>query len=91
MKIVKDNMRATDRTIPEIFLSIFEEGVSRKDFRNINPKQVLISIIGMNLIYFMGKPVAEALLNIDVEDDQAFLRERKESIIDLVLHGIVQR
>jgi hypothetical protein len=45
----------------------------------------------MNLVYFIGKPVAEALLDLNVEDDQAFLRERKESIIDLVLHGIVRR
>ena len=75
----------------EIFVSIFEEGVLRKEFRDIDPKQVLISIVGMNLVYFIGKPVAEALLNLKVEDDQAFLRERKESIIGLVLHGIVQR
>jgi TetR/AcrR family transcriptional regulator len=91
IRTLKNNVGSTGRAPIEIFLSIFEEGVSRKDFRNINPKQVLISIVGMNLIYFIGKPVAEALLDLRVEDDQAFLRERKESISDLVLHGIVEK
>lgn len=91
IKIIKDNAGSTDMTPAETFRSIFEEGISRKDFRNIDPKQVLISIIGMNLIYFIGKPVAEALLDLHVEDDQVFLGERKESIIDLVLHGILQK
>jgi len=91
IRTLKDNVGSPGRDPIEIFLSIFEEGVSRKDFRDINPKQVLISIVGMNLIYFIGKPVAEALLDLHVEDDQAFLRERKEIINDLVLYGIVQR
>jgi len=91
IKNIKDNAGGTDTTPVENFRSIFEEGISRKELRNIDPKQVLISIIGMNLVYFIGKPVAEALLDLNVEDDQAFLRERKESIIDLVLHGIVRR
>ena len=91
IRTIKDKVGSTGRAPIQTFLSIFEEGVSTKEFRNINPKQVLISIIGMNLSYFIGKPVAEALLDLRIEDDQTFLRERKESIIDLVLHGIVQR
>ena len=91
IKNIKDNAGSTESTPAENFRSIFEEGISRKELRDIDPKQVLISIIGMNLVYFIGKPVAEALLDLDVEDDQAFLRERKESIVDLVLHGIAQR
>jgi AcrR family transcriptional regulator len=91
IKNIKDNAGSTDTTPAENFRSIFEEGISKKELRDIDPKQVLISIIGMNLIYLMGKSVAEALLDIDLEDEQAFLRERKESIIDLVLHGIVQK
>jgi AcrR family transcriptional regulator len=91
IRTLKGNLGGTGRAPIEIFLSIFEEGVSRKELRDIDPKQVLISIIGMNLVYFIAKPVAEALLNLNVEDDQAFLRERKESIIDLVLHGIIQK
>jgi TetR/AcrR family transcriptional regulator len=91
IKSLKGNMGGTNRAPIEFFLSIFKEGVSRKELRDVDPKQVLISIVGMNLVYFTAKPVAEALLNLNVEDDQAFLRERKESIIDLVLHGIAQR
>jgi TetR/AcrR family transcriptional regulator len=88
---LKGNVGGIGRGPIEIFVSIFEEGVLRKELRDIDPKQVLISMVGMNLVYFIGKPVAEAFLNLIVEDDQAFLKERKESIIDLVLHGIVQK
>jgi AcrR family transcriptional regulator len=91
IRALKGNVGGTGRAPIEIFVSIFEEGVLKKELRDIDPKQVLISMVGMNLVYFIGKPVAEALLDLRVEDDQTFLRKRKESIIDLVLHGIVQR
>ena len=77
--------------MPVTVLKTLESGISNKHLRSINAKQVLISIIGMNLFYFIGKPIAEVFLDLDVEDEELFLQERLTSILDLVLYGIVER
>ncbi|MCX5778313.1 MAG: TetR/AcrR family transcriptional regulator [Elusimicrobia bacterium] len=74
---------------PEKFVSFFEECKATKLFRNIDPRQTLVSIVGMNLIYFAAKPISQLLLNINVNNEQEFLKERQASIVDLILHGIL--
>ena len=70
-------------------VKIFETGISKGTFRKIDPAQTLISIMGMILIYFISKPISQAMLDIDVKNEQSFLNNREKSIIDLVLYGIM--
>ena len=42
----------------------------------------------MVIIYFFSQSITESL-DIEVKDEQKFLEERKESIIDLVLNSIL--
>lgn len=72
-------------------LAFLSDGVSKKILRKIDPKQLLISIIGMNIIYFIAKPISQHILDWDVKDEKKFLKERQESIIDLVLYGIMEK
>ena len=80
----------TELLFPKLF-TLIEEAIGERVFRKIDPLQVFISIIGMNLIYFIGKPIAQTLLDFRVEDEQQFLRDRKDSIINLLLYGIISR
>ena len=77
--------------IVEKLLAIFTDGISKKIFRNIDPKQILISILGLNIMYFIGKPIFKKLLNISVENEQKFIKDRENVIVDLLLYGIMQR
>ena len=70
-------------------LKIFEAGIGKGTFRKIDPVQTLISIMGMILIYFISKPISQAMLDIDVKNEKLFLKNREKSIIDLVLNGIM--
>jgi AcrR family transcriptional regulator len=67
------------------------QGISQNIFREIDTKQFIISIIGTNLIYFIAQPIAELMLKLEVKDEKAFLKEREESIVDLLLFGIMKR
>jgi TetR/AcrR family transcriptional regulator len=67
------------------------KGISQNIIRDINTKQFIISIIGTNLIYFIAQPIAELILKLEVKDEQTFLKEREESIVDLILFGIMMR
>jgi AcrR family transcriptional regulator len=76
---------------PQELLKTFEQGVALGVFRDINYKHIMISIIGMNLIYFISKPISQVLLKLELGDEQKFLKEREESNIDLLLNGILSK
>ena len=76
---------------PEKVLGLLEEGISQKAYRNIDVKQTIISIIGITMIYFIGKPIMEIMLGLDSIDEDVFLKERQESVVDLILYGLVNR
>lgn len=80
-----------DHIFPKKLMDIFEQGISQNNFRKVDPMQVFISIIGTNLIYFIGKSIAEIIMNLEVQDDQAFLRKREDSVVDLLLYGLVKK
>ena len=65
-----------------------ERGKAAGIIRDIDTDQLMISIIGMVIIYFLSKSIKTAFY-IEVQDEQKFLKERKESIIDLVLNSIL--
>lgn len=74
--------------IPLKMLTFLEEGMAKKVFRSINPRQFLVSMVAMALFYFIGKPVIKVFLNLPPEEEEAFVRERREAIIDLISFGI---
>lgn len=88
LKVVAE--RDASLLCPEKFVHFFEECKTNKLFRDIDPRQTLINIIGMNLIYFIAKPISQLLLNLDVTDEKEFLRQRQECVVDMIFHGILQ-
>ena len=76
---------------PEKLLGLLEDGISKKAYRNVDAKQTIISIIGITMIYFIGKPIMEIMLGLDLIDEDIFLKEREESLVDLILYGLVNR
>lgn len=73
--------------IPFKMLAFLEEGVAKKVFRPINPRQFVVSTIAISLFYFIGKPVLKVILDLPSAEEE-FLRERREAIIDLISFGI---
>ena len=83
-----------NHVIKDIFaevLKTFQEGYEAKLFRNIDYRQLLISIVGMNLVYFVTKPIAQVFLLFEVTDEKKFIQERKKFIVDLLLNGILEK
>lgn len=80
-----------DLEIPQKLMDVFNQGISKNNLRNVDPMQAFITIIGSNLIYFIAKPIAETIFNLEVQDEQAFLRKREESVVDLLLYGLIKK
>lgn len=72
-------------------LSLIEHGVQAGQLRPVNPKQLFISMLSLNLFFFVARPVAETFLDLQIEDEELFMEERLTSILDLLLYGAVER
>jgi AcrR family transcriptional regulator len=82
--------KANSNMNPQTFLSVFEEGKEKNIFRAIDTQQALICLMGMSMILFFGKPMAEVMFHsvpgaADVQGTSG------ETITDLFLYGIVKR
>lgn len=86
--ILKEILLKSNESINKKMLNYIKQCVEKKEIRNINPEHLMINIVGMNLIYFIGAPIAQSLLGLNVFDNEKFLKERMDSILDLLLHGI---
>ncbi len=75
----------------EVVEQAFRKGGEQGIFRDIDFSQVFISIIGMNIVFFLARPIAELLLDRELEDKKSFLINRENSIVDLLLRGVLTR
>lgn len=90
-QVIREIKQQLALDIPSIFISMINESIEKKQFRKVDPKQTVMNIIGMCLIYFIGKPLIEVVLELEHIDEKKFLEERKKSIIELLEHGILAR
>jgi len=72
------------------FLKHLEQELDSTVFREVEFEQLYISILGLNMIYYLAKPIAETMCDLQVDDEAAFLRRREESIVNLLLLGILR-
>lgn len=70
---------------------ILDEGIKSGIFRKVDAVQTQISIMGINMVYFIGMSIGRAMLDCLCEDESTFLEHRIDSVIDLVLNGILTK
>ena len=78
-----------DALMNEFSAILASEGAAGS-FRKVDADQVGLSIYGMVLIYYFSRPLSD-VLGIVYTDEAAFLEQRKKSIIDLILNGVLAR
>jgi TetR/AcrR family transcriptional regulator len=96
MRIALENIKSSSlladhKVLKENVLKFFNTNIKDKTFRNVNPRQTMISIVGASLIYFISKPISQVLFENDIKDEKQFLDERLNSIIDLLCYGIIDK
>lgn len=73
-------------------IKLIEEAMDRGEIVKMDPRQIILTVIGSSLFYFMGEPIIRVLL-LDEEsfDREKFLEERKEAIFNIVYYGLAPR
>jgi TetR/AcrR family transcriptional regulator len=71
-----------------LFGSIMKE-IEQKSIRKTDPRHLIISIIGMCVFPFVGKPIIKNfLMNNSEEEFNLFISQRKKEITELVLKSL---
>ena len=77
--------------VPLLFIkTVLEKGKEMGYIRDIDTDQFMLSMIGAVIVYFLTHSLSE-ILDIQVGDETVFLEKRKDSVIDLILNGLVTR
>lgn len=80
-------------TIRPIFERLFPEllrAAGTGECRLIDVGQAFISVLGMNVIYFVARPIVEQVFGNQAYSPEGLAR-RREAVVDLFLHGILER
>jgi TetR/AcrR family transcriptional regulator len=75
------------RGIP--FIDMITEGIEQGELKQVDPVHTFMSLVGMSVIYFVGKSIFEPALGLDTSDEEALITKRKEQIKSVLLYGIL--
>ena len=89
--MVRNIRRKNPFDTPVVLMRFLENGMKKGLFKKSNPHQLVLSLISVCLFYFLGKPISMVMLDLDIEDEEKFFMERKRSIEDLLLNGILEK
>jgi TetR/AcrR family transcriptional regulator len=73
-------------------IRMMEEAMENGEIVKMDPRQVILTVIGSSLFYFMAEPIIRVLLIPEESfDREIFLKERKEAIFNLIYYGLLPR
>jgi len=87
-KVMKKLTQQENFFIPLKLKYIIDKAKKNGEIRDVDTVQTIISIIGMSIVYFIGKPVMDVVWNIKPEEYKSFIKARKEGVIDFIVHGL---
>jgi len=72
-----------------VFLKQFQQAVIEKKIKPVHPIQFLMSLAGMTIFPFIGKPVFQVIGKLNNKQFQEMMQERRKLIPELLLNGIL--
>jgi len=62
---------------------------SEGKLREADPRQVMLSVVGLSLFSFIGLPLVEVFSGHKIEQDEDFIQRRIEGVIQLLKRGLL--
>lgn len=76
-------------TLPFSFIQSIQQAIQNGEIRAVDPRHLLITIIGSVVFYFLAEPLLTVILSKGPEyKRETFIEERKKIIIDIIFNGI---
>ncbi len=77
-----------EKIYTKLFMQI-REGIERGEMRQVEPEQVLVSVLSMSIFPFAAKEMLKGLLNMDAKLFNEFLERRKTEAADFVINALM--
>ena len=81
-------IREKDIRPPERFAEQVKEEVRKGRMDDVEPRQLLISIVGITLFPFIARTMVETLFELNEQQFLQFMEERKAFLANFILNGI---
>lgn len=86
-----DIMKMIDMQFPKMMFSVIEQEIEKGNLQKVNALQFIVSVMGMCVMPFAGKPLLKHVLGLNEADFQAFLAERTAEIQQYVSAILTRR
>jgi TetR/AcrR family transcriptional regulator len=88
-EIVAELMNENNFPLPGTFIESLNKSIKKGEIRAVDPFQLLITIIGACLFFFIAEPVLSTVINKSKDfNREQFIEQRKKAILDQLLNGI---
>jgi len=78
----------TEGAPPRVFVQSMTEAIERGEIRPVDPYQTLITLLSVCIFFFVVFPTVGAIVPLAAQNRTAFIEQRKEHILDLILHSL---
>ncbi len=80
--------KETGASGPHMLLKRVRQAVEDGEIRPTEPIQLMITLLGMTVMSFISQPTMTALDPAAMADQRAFLKRRKQHIVEVLTHGL---
>lgn len=87
-RLVAQRMEGAGQPGPHLLLKRVQQAVDAGEIRPVEPIQLMISVLGMTIMSFISQPTMTALDPEAMADQAAFLKRRKQHIVEVLTHGM---
>ena len=90
-KVMHDLFQQTGSNNIRQAVDTLAAGIDAGKLRKVDPKQTIWNVIGLNLFFFIAKPLLKAIWQEEFVDEEKLLVKREKAIVDLLLYGLLPR
>ena len=85
----KNAIAAENYMLPHSFIVAAKNAVETKQIKPVDPRHLLITLLGSCVFFFIAEPMISVFLNNDPSfNREMFINQRKNEIINVLLNGI---
>ncbi|NOY60997.1 MAG: TetR family transcriptional regulator [Calditrichaeota bacterium] len=90
-KVMNELRHDTARRDIKAVMKKLEKAADDGIMRRVDPMNTIWNIVGLDLFYFVSKPLINVLWTKETRNEAKVMQAREESIVDLLLNGLLPR
>ncbi|MFC1555450.1 TetR/AcrR family transcriptional regulator [candidate division KSB1 bacterium] len=89
--IVRETVGDLPGFSPDMIRNMLHKGIENGDYRDIPFPHFMNALIGLQISFFVTKPIFTAIIEMDEKSEKEYIKERQEIVPDILLNGILAK